>query len=244
MQYSRESWKKLNETLVFRPPVSTFSGPRGRPRLRPLQMHVPHLPDELQCRIAHFLLLSTIPEQCCSVDVMQYETTSGCKRHVARGPALVLGSRVHIVQEHLEVDPVPELRYNFTLMKRRDGGLGVYESNSGESYFADPPRTEPFVGLLPWGEPSFVTMRPVAWSRATRQVVVRVPTWSVPRSWGFRSEKTNISKVVVIDNEGYEESRLLTDTLGVVHDSEMEEFSAKIERMDAIPDEVLRTRLV
>lgn len=205
---------------------------------------VPYLPDDIQCRIARFLLMATVAEQYCTVDVVQYETIFGAKRTIGRGPALVLGSRVQIVRDHLQVNPVPHLRYNFTLMKRDDGGLGVFESNHGESYFADPPRCEPFVGLLPWGKSSFVTMRSVGWSRATRGVIVRIPTWSVPRSWGFRSEKTNVSKVVVIDNEGGDETHLLNDTSGVVNHDEMEEFAAKIERMDAIPDEVLRERLV
>ena len=202
-------------------------------------MAIPQLPDEVHRHIAAFWLRAAYTRTARPLDIKQQETTFDSTRRVGRARGWIRDGRAKFLIGGIDLDPVPDIRYNFTLMRRADGGVGVLESNCGEQYWnehLDAPHG--FVGLLPWGARGVLEAEGAGWSRATRRVPFSVEVWCAPVAWGFGGLKNSYSKIIVMPSDD-DPQEPPPETEGIV-DIDVKD----IERLESFPRDALTRRTV
>jgi hypothetical protein len=198
---------------------------------------VPRLPDDVERKIATMVARSKFASVLQSLEISQRETAYGKERLIGETRGLLFADHAVLPVGETALRPLVERLYNFTLMRRSDGAIGVLESNCGQGYWRQC-STEPFTGILPWGKSATHPVHWAGWSRATRSVTVDVPVWVVPRVWGFDNIKNNFSKVIVHETGVKDTS---PDARGILDDEEIE---ARVERLAVFPEETLSPRTV
>ena len=169
--------------------------------MKPSPRATPRLPDDVLCLIHRFYAVEQARSTATPLLLRQHETGCSGVRRMGNASGWLCGEDVAIVAGTLSVGPVPDTRYNFTVV-RHPRGVGILESNCGEGFGSVPPSFAPFLGILPWGTSGTKSFTHAGWSRGTRCVRIDVPVWFVPRAWGFDGPKAYFSKVIVTELGG------------------------------------------